>query len=412
MLLPCEQPEEARILQLGEAVKKAQQVLDEERVSPTVAYVSSLSRDPVLDSAIRAIAKATGRHELDVLRSQKPRKCVEDPREYVFQSTNYTLLCAILAQVQTSERRDFIFSVLRRIVSAPACGLARGSAQPRWNNLASELPLVAEFSVRNSARVELFQLLGEANPVPGHVLLLRQLQDMVQLEFTLFTDQEYQTLTTAIVNYCLTAEKHLQAYEKQRVTGVSFPEIGIVNPKAQFSELLSASTEIIEQCRHARYLHLKSVLLQRLNLEVNQDKGAVEGFLQSLGFSGPLLDCLNEAERLYLGPASSFDLKSSMGHLRSFLEKLHVEAVERLESKTRATDQPPLTWGASLKYLRNGSVLSVPEERLAADLYTLISDEAVHPLMAGQEDARLARNMVIEYALMFLRKLQKCGIQT
>jgi len=42
-------------------------------------------------------------------------------------------------------------------------------------------------------------------------------------------------------------------------------------------------------------------------------------------------------------------------------------------------------------------------------LYTLLSDEGVHPIIAEKEYARLARNVVIEYALLFLRKLEKQG---
>jgi len=40
-----------------------------------------------------------------------------------------------------------------------------------------------------------------------------------------------------------------------------------------------------------------------------------------------------------------------------------------------------------------------------------LSDEGVHPLIAEKEFARLLRNMVIEYGLMFLTMLEKKGIK-
>jgi hypothetical protein len=40
----------------------------------------------------------------------------------------------------------------------------------------------------------------------------------------------------------------------------------------------------------------------------------------------------------------------------------------------------------------------------------LISDEGVHPVVAEHEYARLFRNVVIEYALLFLRKIEKVGL--
>ena len=60
--------------------------------------------------------------------------------------------------------------------------------------------------------------------------------------------------------------------------------------------------------------------------------------------------------------------------------------------------------------LRSSALLTVQEEKLATALYTLISDEGVHPLFAEREYARLLRNMTIEYGLMFLSKLAKAGV--
>jgi hypothetical protein len=40
-----------------------------------------------------------------------------------------------------------------------------------------------------------------------------------------------------------------------------------------------------------------------------------------------------------------------------------------------------------------------------------LSDEGVHPLIAEKEFARLLRNVVIEYGLMFLTMLEKKGIR-
>jgi hypothetical protein len=62
-----------------------------------------------------------------------------------------------------------------------------------------------------------------------------------------------------------------------------------------------------------------------------------------------------------------------------------------------------------LTYLRVNDFLSRQEEQLVAGLHAVISDEAVHPLIARREYARLARNVVIEYALLFLRKLEELG---
>ena len=168
-----------------------------------------------------------------------------------------------------------------------------------------------------------------------------------------------------------------------------------------------ACNGVVELCRKARYFLLKGELLQDVNLEVNQDKKAVESFLQKLGFSQTLSQSLNEADKLQHS-SSLFDLKSSMGHLRSFLENLQTYASARVAKK--AGGIVPKTWGEATSFLRQSAILTKPEEGLATGLYTFISDGAVHPLIAEREYARLSRNVVIEYGLLLLRKLEKFGL--
>jgi hypothetical protein len=146
-----------------------------------------------------------------------------------------------------------------------------------------------------------------------------------------------------------------------------------------------------------------------MNLEVNQDKGAVRTFLEKLGFTKLLIQSLDEAEREYREAATPFDLKSSLGHLRSFLEELHLQACAA--AQRRFGGSPPSRWGEALKYLLDNEVLTKPEEQFASQLYTLMSDTGVHPLIAEREYARLMRNVSIEYGLLLLTKLDKLGLK-
>jgi hypothetical protein len=98
-----------------------------------------------------------------------------------------------------------------------------------------------------------------------------------------------------------------------------------------------------------------------------------------------------------------------MGHLRSFLEHLHKEWTPRIQKRKKIAGPMDGKWGTQLAYIRANDFLSKQEEQLVAGLYAVISDEAVHPLIGKREYARLSRNVVIEYALLFLRKLEKLG---
>ena len=64
-----------------------------------------------------------------------------------------------------------------------------------------------------------------------------------------------------------------------------------------------------------------------------------------------------------------------------------------------------------MAYLRTNNILSQMEEAFVTSLYTLVSDEAIHPTVAQREYARICRNMIIEYGLMFLSVLDKRGFK-
>ena len=104
-------------------------------------------------------------------------------------------------------------------------------------------------------------------------------------------------------------------------------------------------------------------------------------------------------------------LKTWSGHLANvrnvpFLE-VTPKSIAKLNHATFGEDR----WGPATSYLRQQDLFSQKHENMITALYTLISDESVHPLGTAQEYARLLRNMVIEYGVMFLSVLDKKGIR-
>jgi hypothetical protein len=390
-------------MELREAIKRADQILDEERSEPTVRY----SARGWVSGPESGMTEA---EYLDFLRFRHPRMVMEDPQEFEFSSTNYTLLCSLRTRLPQGDRDAFMNACLGRMHSSPPCTINRTPTpmvpDKLWELLDSELPLLAEFCVRNGVQKGFLRVLAEARPVPGHVVLLRHLEEMIAFNFTLFTEEEYQRLARSVSALEATAQRQAED-DPARAEGW---EVGpvvrwCIHPYEMREELTAAVRDVKEECRKAAYLLLKNSLLEGINNEVNQDKQAVESHLQTLGFSSALRDSLNEAERLYREQGSAFSLKSSMGHLRSFLENLHAEKIPALHAKYGG--ELAIKWGAWLGYLRKNGVISQAQESLASSLYTFISDQAVHPLVAEREDARLARNMVIEYALLFLKEIEK-----
>jgi hypothetical protein len=383
-------------MNLQEANYKANQILDQERIEPTAGYM------PVFTGSI---IDALGSFNSPLLErgNKHPRTIQEQPEKFQFKSTNFDLLCAILDQLAEQNRLAFLASLSSRIsdVKSFRHKYVQLLKAGLWNQCTSELPLVAEFLVRRGGTQLFLRTLGEAAFSPGLTLLLIQLEEMIALNFTLFTDEEYAQLPVAIASIRKTVAD-TEKLPKPTSTRDS-------NTKLHVSrEVLPLCESLMHECRKARYLYVKGSLLPGMNLEVNQDKSQVRSFLEKLGFTQLLVQSLDEAERMYRTAATPFELKSSMAHLRSFLEQLHLQACVLAHRKSGGS--LPSKWGESLKYLRDQSILTVKEEQFAAQFYALMSDTSVHPLVAEREYARLMRNMSIEYGLLLLTKLDKLGL--
>lgn len=388
-------------MELSDALEKAKQVLEEERSAPTVRYVRRHSEGTA------SVETVFASQELQEGDPRRKRKILEGLYRLAFESVNYSLLCALNLQIAEESRSAFVHNIVLFMNLPPACG--RPIPGSPGMTFPSELPLVAEFAARNGGKYYFFSSLAEAVPLPGHVSLMRHLQDMIALNFTVFSDADYDRLAFSVGTFGERARITIDSQRGGRIPPVRFPIIGSTHPSMYCVEITESAQAIKELCRKAKYLYLKGALLEGLNLEVNQDKDTVVSYLKELGFSDALVGSLSEADRLYHGPANAFELKSSMGHLRSFMENLLAEAIPTIVAK--GVPAPASGWGSGLAFLRQNNVLTHKEEQLAASLYGLISGEAVHPLIAEREYARLARNMVIEYALLFLRKMHKLGLK-
>lgn len=397
---------------LKTATDKARQILDEELSAPTVDYdidTASPATDTLTASVLAAVS-------LTQLRSRRPRRVLDRPFRFRFKSVNHDLLRALLSELPEEDRPAFADYVKERILHGPRCRRAERSTEyPMWHDLASELPLVVEFLVRDGYKDHLFSALKSPNlkVTPGYVLLLMQIEDLVALDYTAFSDSEYARLQSAVIEFGSTVQKVIEScatngaggmrvYGSIRYDGI---DISLLKLRGEITEVCSG---IAEECRKAQYLYLKGSLLEGLNIEVNQDKMKVEGFLSRFGFAPVLAQSLSQADQLYNERATPFDFKSCVGHLRSFLENLHIQAMPKIHAKYGGV--MPTKWGGALAYLLQNQVLSKSEEQFASSFYTLISDEGIHPLVAEREYARLARNMVVEYALLFLTKLDKLGV--
>jgi hypothetical protein len=305
-------------------------------------------------------------------------------------------------------RPAFVAGLLKPMLDAAPTN--NGYIFPCWRGKTSSLALLAEFCIRNGyVQALLDATLKLKMPSTGVAVMLIEIEEMISLNFNILSRAQIDNLPKALAHLREIAEQ--QTWTAKQASGGGRM---VNNPhyRQGFSnvgeEIVKAIDAIAQQCNQARYFYVKGVLEQTTNLEVESDKTKVVGFLDSLGFDPLLTASLAKAEDLYRASSDAFDLKSCLGHIRSFYEHLNIDAGQAIANnlKTPVVDE----WDPTLTFLKNQSFLSLQQDKFARGLYTLLSDEGVHPLIAEREFARLLRNVVIEYGLMFLTMLQKKGV--
>jgi hypothetical protein len=401
-------------MELQQALDQAQLILDEEQARPTINYRYILDDWPEelrwdFELKKKGLPPAyRGAVALPRMREKRPREVYENPNQWKLDSTNYSLLMAIFAQLSPANRRLFVGGLVNLLIQtdgAPATNTR--VCFPLWNGRVSSLPLVAECCNRNGCLDLLLAALDKTEfPTTSIALMMIQFEEIVSLNFNVFSDADLAAMPIALKG--IRERSELQTWTSRRRGGKQ-----IVNMKFRHgfsergTEIVKAIDAFLKQCQQARFFYLKGVLQQTTNLEIENDKIKVVGFLDGLGFDPLLTASLAKAENLYGVSSDAFDLKSCLGHLRSFLEELHVQSCPRFALPSEAA---PVKWGVAMLFLRQHGVITQKEETFITTLYTLVSDEAIHPLIAEREYARLFRNIVIEYGLLFLTILQKKGV--
>jgi hypothetical protein len=402
-----------------QALDKALLILGEETERPTVNYVYvgeewpkalAWQEDDYLNAGFTPAT--AGPEALQSMRRAHQREVEENPRLWQFESENFKLLVLLLNQVPDEKKPLFLDQFFATALEQSHFSKAdRVSKAHHWGGFNSGLALLAEFGVRTNRSLLLFNRLnGVTKPSTGLVIFLRQLAEIIALNFTIFSEEEIAELPLKLDVARKMAARQSNWYATQENGD---PPTG--NPDydpdsaADAQWTVETIDAIAKQCEQAQFFYLKGALQETANLEVETDKTKVLAFLDALGFESHLQSALLKAEALYSNATDIFALKNCLGLLRSFLEELHADAAKAIADAHPAL-APPIGWGPTLGFLRKNGHLSEQEEKLVAGLYAVISDQGVHPLIAEREYGRLIRNMVIEYGLVFLSVLNKKGV--
>jgi hypothetical protein len=115
-------------------------------------------------------------------------------------------------------------------------------------------------------------------------------------------------------------------------------------------------------------------------------------------------EALKEASD-YLRSEGTLDPKKAADLLRSSIDESHREIVKRLAERTGSPYGGGEKDGKRREYLRTVLFISEPEEKFFSAIYTLLSEEASHRLIAPRETVLVMEHTVRSYLLLLVRRL-------
>jgi hypothetical protein len=122
------------------------------------------------------------------------------------------------------------------------------------------------------------------------------------------------------------------------------------------------------------------------------------------GLSSAVVGAMKEAAE-YLRSDGQFNPKKAADLMRTSIDESHREIVARLAVDTGTPYTDANKDGARRAYLRKLNFISEPEEKFFSAIYTLLSEEASHRLIAPRETMLVMQQTVQNYLSLLVRRL-------
>lgn len=131
----------------------------------------------------------------------------------------------------------------------------------------------------------------------------------------------------------------------------------------------------------------------------------LQNLLAAIGITGEIAHAMEEAET-YLYGTGKFEAKHALDLVRACMEETHRGVIAELEKMTGQKCDDPGKDGFRRAYMRRVGFINDAEDQFFSSIYTLLSKEGSHKLLAPKETALVMYSTVKEYLLLLLRRLR------
>jgi hypothetical protein len=174
--------------------------------------------------------------------------------------------------------------------------------------------------------------------------------------------------------------------------GVGFPE-SVVNEVKRLER-------VIEKIEFSRF----AASLRDARQTEKERAHEWETLLRDSGLPGEIATAMRRAEA-YLQGYDPLDPKQAADLIRTCMDETHRGVVAELETMTGHPCADANKDGVRRSYMREMKLIDEPEERFFSAIYTLLSEEGSHKLLAPKETVHLLHGTVRGYLLLLVRRL-------
>jgi len=180
--------------------------------------------------------------------------------------------------------------------------------------------------------------------------------------------------------------------QSAQLTGTAFPQ-AVIDAAAD----LERTIEHIEFSRFAETLKGSQQPPQGRANEL-------QNLLAAAGLTAEIASAMVKAET-YLEGAGAFDAKQAADLIRTCMDETHRGVVAELQKMTGQECADPDQDGTRRSYMRQVKFINDAEEQFFSSIYTLLSREGTHKLLAPKETILVIYGTVKGYLLLLLRRL-------
>lgn len=329
-----------------------------------------------LDSSYELVNKT---RSISEIYNDKPIICIDNPEDYKFINKQVILLKSQYIQLDNQDKKIFITYLLKHL--KPDNNEQHGRLS--FNTMVH----IGEFSQAFSYICKNFN--GYKSQY-FYSEIFSELSQIICYEWNIFKRNEIKKISSWID----------KVDRRQNNIGKEFYSYNNL-----FKEFSVVFFDVYKKLNSINYQNFEKEIFQGFNPEINEDKEKLIDDFKRYNFPNDLSQILEVIDQKISNASNGFDFKECMGHIRTFTERLYESIANSIDikdgKKMNSIDSEEVA-----NFFIKKELISQDQGKILTSLQHFLSNLGVHRLKSKSEDARLSRNMAIEFSLYLMNKLK------